>query len=79
MGSLLLAVAGLLLLMQLGELEAELDALGMVFRMLRRLALLLSLLDVDSERCNGKEARRWLGMFTCISDTVGNGGNEKLS
>lgn len=56
--SLLFAVAGLLLLMQLGDVEAELDALGIVFNILIRGGLGLSLLDVDSDRCSGSEARR---------------------
>lgn len=68
-GSLLLTSAGLLLLpsTQLGELEAELDALGIDLRILSRAALELSLLDVDSERCNGNEARRMVATFdACV-------------
>lgn len=56
--SLLLAWAGLLLLMQLGDVEAELDALGIVFSMLMRGGFGLSLLDVDSDRCSGSDERR---------------------
>lgn len=57
-GSLLFAVFGLLLFMQLGELEAELDALGTDFNIPMRAVFELSLLDVDSDRCNGNEALR---------------------
>lgn len=56
--SLLFTWAGLLLLMQLGDVEAELDALGIVFSMLMRGGLGLSLLDVDSDRCIGRDERR---------------------
>lgn len=56
--SLLFACAGLLLLMQLGDVEAELDALGIVFSILMRGGFGLSLLDVDSDRCNGSDERR---------------------
>lgn len=65
--------------MQLGELEAELDALGIDFNIPIRAVFELSLLDVDSERCNGNEALRCECKFTCRSGTLGNGGNEKLS
>lgn len=68
-GSLLLTIAGLLLLpsTQLGELEAELDALGIDLRILSRAALELSLLEVDSERCSGNEARRMVAAFdACV-------------
>lgn len=44
--------------MQFGELEAELDALGIDLRIFNRVGLELSVLDVDSERCSGNEARR---------------------
>lgn len=44
--------------MQFGELEAELGALGIDFSKFNRVVFELSLLDVDSERCNGKDARR---------------------
>lgn len=58
-GSLLfMAIADAKLVMQFGELEAELDALGIDFRRFSLAALELSLLDVDSERCNGNDARR---------------------
>lgn len=56
--SLLFAWAGLLLLMQLGDVEAELDALGIVFSILIRGGFGLSLLDVDSDRWSGSDARR---------------------
>lgn len=41
----------------------------------------LSLLDVDSVRCNGSEARRLVvvAVFTLRSVTVGNVGNEYVS
>lgn len=56
-GSLLLAAAGLLLLMQPGELEAELEALGRnPLGSCARGGLGLSLLEVDSERCSGSDA-----------------------
>lgn len=44
--------------MQFGELEAELDALGIDFKRFNRVVFELSVLDVDSERCNGNDARR---------------------
>lgn len=76
--SLLLAVVRLLLLMQLlilaGDDDAELDALGIVFRMYIRGGFGLSLLDVDSDRWSGNDDRRWL--VICMSVILGNGGNE---
>lgn len=58
-GSLLLSDAACVkFVMQFGELDAELDALGIDFKIFSRFVLALSLLDVDSERCNGKDARR---------------------
>lgn len=58
-GSLLLsATADAKFVMQFGELEAELDALGIDLRIFKRVFLELSVLDVDSERCNGSDARR---------------------
>lgn len=57
--SLLFVVAGLLLLIQLaGELEVELEALVIVFSIHIRGGFGLSLLEVDSERCSGNDARR---------------------
>lgn len=59
-GSLLFsAMADAKCVIQFGELEAELDALGIDLRRFSRVAFELSLLDVDSERCNGNDARRW--------------------
>lgn len=72
--SLLFAWAGLLLLMQLGDVEVELDALGIVFSIFMRGGFGLSLLDVDSDRCNGREERRNDDRWS--SDTFGNGGKE---
>lgn len=72
--SLLLAWAGLLLFMQLGDVEAELDALGIVFSIFMRGGFGLSLLDVDSDRCIGRDERRYGDTWS--SDTFGNGGNE---
>lgn len=58
-GSLLFkAMADARCVRQFGELDAELDALGIDLRRFSRAAFELSLLDVDSERCNGKDARR---------------------
>lgn len=58
-GSLLFnAMAEAKFVRQLGELDAELDALGIDLRRFSRAAFELSLLDVDSERCNGNDARR---------------------
>lgn len=59
-GSLLFsAIADAKCVMQFGELEAELDALGIDLRRFSRAAAFeLSLLDVDSDRCNGNDARR---------------------
>lgn len=64
-GSLLFTSAGLLLFpsTQFGELEAELDALGIDLRIFNRAVFELSLLDVDSERCSGNEARRMVATF----------------
>lgn len=39
----------------------------------------LSLLDVDSDRCKGSDARRVVCVVTLRSDTVGNVGNEYVS
>ena len=58
-GSLLFsATADAKYVIQFGELEAELDALGIDFKIFNRVFLELSVLDVDSERCNGNDARR---------------------
>lgn len=63
-----------------GELDAELGALAVKHF---RIAILggfgLSLLEVDSDRCSGSEARRWPLVATCSSDIVGNVGREYLS
>lgn len=67
-------MAGLLLFIQLGDVEAELDALGIVFSILIRGGFGLSLLDVDSDRWSGSDARR--NDDRCSSDTFGNGGKE---
>lgn len=68
--SLLFAVAGLLLLIQPGELEVEL-----VFKIFIRGSLGLSLLDVDSERLNGSDARRNDGICSGTFDDE-NAGSE---
>lgn len=71
---LLLRVEVLLLFRQLGELEAELDALGMVLPMYNWANFGLSLLDVDSERWTGRDCWRWI---RCVmSDMFGNDGSE---
>ena len=62
--------------MQPGELAAELDTLCGIHLSIPTLGGLgLSLLDVDSDRCNGSEALRW-EVVTYSSETVGNGGSE---
>lgn len=64
-GSLLLTSVELLLLpsTQLGELEAELDGREIDLSMFMRAVFELSLLDVDSDRCNGNDARRIFATF----------------
>lgn len=63
-----------------GELEAELDPLCKVVyfeRLVRSLGL--SLLEVDSDLCMGRDARRWQEVEICSSVTVGKCGKEYVS
>lgn len=58
-GSLLLSVvAWTMFLMQFDEFDGETDAFDMDFNKFMRLGFGVSMLEVDSDRCTGNDARR---------------------